>query len=78
MLIDPKVDVNAVDKLAPYGGLMGPGDSALQEYYERFESSSSACSFSRRLWFYERNVQNRSWLYVHDFKLSKPFSIGSH
>ena len=32
MLIDPKVDVNAVDKLAPYGGLIGPGDSALHEY----------------------------------------------
>ena len=32
MLIDPKVDVNAVDKIAPYGGLIGPGDSALHEY----------------------------------------------
>ena len=32
MLVDPKVDVNAVDKLAPYGGLIGPGDSALHEY----------------------------------------------
>ena len=32
MLKDLKVDVNAVDNLAPYGGPIGPGDSALQEY----------------------------------------------
>ena len=32
MLIDPKIDVHAINKLAPHGGLIGPGNSALHNY----------------------------------------------
>ena len=45
MLIEPSTDLQVINKLAPHGGLIGPGDSRLLKYLKQFKILRTHAAF---------------------------------
>ena len=45
MFIEPNSDLQVINKLAPHGGLIGPGDSRLHKYLKRFKILRTHAAF---------------------------------
>ena len=45
MFIEPSTDLQVINKLAPHGGLIGPGDSRLHKYLKQFNILRTNAAF---------------------------------
>ena len=45
MLVDPNSDLHVINKMAPHGGLIGPGNSRLHEYLKHFKILRAHAAF---------------------------------
>ena len=64
MFIEPNSDLQVINKLAPHGELIGPGDSRLHKYLKHLKILRTHAAFHDAFGFIKNNTQQGPAMYT--------------